>query len=102
MENWIMIATGILLLVFGYLIGLRHKINIVHSYHYKRVCEEDKPKFCRGVGLGNIIIGVGLIIFPITKLIFTQQIASWVMGVVIVVGGLVTFSTIIKFNKWLF
>ena len=33
---------GILLIVFAYLIGCKGQIQLLHSYHYQNVSEEDK------------------------------------------------------------
>ncbi len=102
MENIITVLVGIILIVFAYLIGVRKKINLVHSYHYKNVSENDKPSFCKGVGLGNLIIGIGLVLFPLYYKIFGENLALCIGAVFIAAGAAAALSTIKKYNGGLF
>lgn len=102
MENVITGAVGVLLIVLGYFIGVRRSIKLVHSYHYKRVPQKDIPSFCKGVGLGNLIVGIGLVIFPIVNIIIGEIVALRIVVVLLVIGLIIAISTIIKYNKWLF
>ena len=53
---------GILCVVIGYLIGKKEKISLLHDYHYEKVAEEDKPAFCKLMGLAVTAIGISLLI----------------------------------------
>lgn len=98
MEAFVPAAVGILLMVLGYLIAFRQKIGLVHSYHYKRVAEEDKPAFCKGEGIGNIISGVGAFAMGLTNV----PGAHWIGIVLLVVGIVVSLATVIRYNHGLF
>ncbi|MBP0965228.1 MAG: DUF3784 domain-containing protein [Oscillospiraceae bacterium] len=102
MENIITVLVGILLIVFAYLIGVRKKIQLVHSYHYKNVSEDDKPSFCKGVGLGNLIIGIGLVLFPLFVMFFGENAAMCIEVVFMAAGAIAALSTIKKYNGGLF
>lgn len=102
METIILIAVGLLLLILGYLIGIKQKINLVHSYHYKRVAEEDKPIFCRKIGLGNAIIGGAILLIPLLTILIGAAAALIIAGIASIVAGYIVISTIIKYNKGLF
>ncbi|MGN0696719.1 MAG: hypothetical protein ACI4J5_08150 [Oscillospiraceae bacterium] len=102
METIILVAAGLLLLAFGYLIGIKHKIDLVHSYHYKRVKEEDKPDFCRKIGLGNAIIGGAILLIPLLTVLIGAAAALIIAGIASAAAGYIVISTIIKYNKGLF
>ena len=53
---------AILFFVLGYLVLIKEKIALFHSYHYDKVSEENKKIFCKISGIGLIIIGTGLMI----------------------------------------
>ena len=57
----VMGAVGILLTVIGYLIWVKKKISLLHSYHYDKVAEADKSLFCTLCGIGITVIGIGTI-----------------------------------------
>ncbi|MGN0691414.1 MAG: hypothetical protein ACI4K7_03600 [Oscillospiraceae bacterium] len=102
METVILIAVGFLLLILGYLIGVKQKINLVHSYHYKRVKEEDKPVFCRKIGLGNAIIGGAILMIPLMTVLIGAAAALVIAGIASLAAGCIVISTIIKYNHGLF
>lgn len=102
MENIITVIVGIILIAFAYLIGIRKRITLVHSYHHKNVSEKDKPSFCKGVGLGNLIIGVGLVLFPLFYKFFGENASMCIEAVFIAAGAFTALSTIKKYNGGLF
>ena len=102
MENIIMVGVGIILFFFGYMIAFRKKINLVHSYHYKRVADKDIDVFCKYVGYGNFVVGIGMITFPVIIAVFGETAALSVSGIFIVAGLVLSLYTIVKYNKGLF
>lgn len=52
----------ILFLVLGYLVWIKEKITLFHSYHYDKVTEENKKAFCKISGIGLIVIGIGVLV----------------------------------------
>ena len=95
---------GILICVMG-AINMTGNISTLHSYHRKRVTEENRKPFGRLVGLGTLIIGIGLIIFSIFN--FTKVGVLTIVGIVllitsIVVGMGLNFYAMFKYNKGIF
>lgn len=102
------ICAGIACVLLG-LSNMRGNISTIHEYHRKRVKEEDKLPFGRQVGLGTVIIGVGIILMGILSLISewtAVQPILWVgmgiMGLGFVVGLILSFHAMIKYNKGIF
>ena len=107
-ENIMTIIFGALLCVLG-AINMTGNVSSLHSYHTKRVKEEDKKPFGRLVGSGTLIIGVGLVVKSILSMVYasTQIAACELVGSVILIAGFVVglglnFFAMIKYNKGIF
>ena len=99
---------GILVSILG-IINMTGNISSLHWYHRQRVTEENRKPFGKLVGLGTLIIGLSLIVFGILSLIFeqTQLQAFVVIGVIelivsIIVGMIVSFYAMKKYNGGIF
>ena len=99
---------GILVSILG-IINMTGKISSLHWYHRQRVTEENRKPFGKLVGLGTLIIGLSMIVFGILFLIFeqTQLQAFVVIGVIelivsIIVGMIVSFYAMKKYNGGIF
>ena len=99
---------GILISILG-IINMTGNISSLHWYHRHRVTEEDRKPFGRLVGLGTLTIGLAMIVFGILFLIFeqTQLWALVVIGVIeliasIIVGMIVSFYAMKKYNGGIF
>lgn len=102
MDTLVFILVGALLLALGYLIGIKGKINLVHSYHYRRVAAQDRPIFCKKVGLGNAVIGGAILSIPVLRPLIGQSAALAIAGIAAAAAGVLVFATIIKYNHGLF
>ena len=82
---------------------------MLHAHHRKRVSEENIRPFGKMVGAGTIIIGVGFVLsgifFALSELL-QSGVYSTVGGVILIVGvvvGLViSFAAMFKYNKGIF
>ena len=99
---------GILIVVLG-IINMTGNINTLHSYHRHRVKEEDKLPFGRMVGGGTVVVGTGVITFSVLMMIYEATgaealalIATPVMIICILVGLVLSFWGMIKYNKGIF
>ena len=99
---------GIILCVLG-CVNMTGNISSLHWYHRQRVTEEDRKPFGKLVGLGTLIIGIALVIsgilFWISEVTATELwlIVGCVITVVgIVVGLVLSFYAMIKYNKGIF
>lgn len=88
---------------------MRGNLSSLHSYHRHRVSEEDRIAFGKQVGLGTMLVGVGIIIFSVMSAvtIYTENnlfilFGSALLIVSIVVGLIISFKAMIKYNKGIF
>lgn len=88
---------------------MRGNISSLHSYHRQRVSEEDRVPFGKQVGLGTMLIGIGIILFSILSSIslYTENdifalVGTALLIIAIVLGCIITFHAMIKYNKGIF
>lgn len=94
------------------ILGISHtkgNISSLHSYHIKNIKEEDILPFGKRVGIGNIIIGISIILYSILMAIFeTLKIkmllaaSIFVLLIGILIGIVIALRAIIKYNHSLF
>ena len=108
MENIVSVIIGIVCIVIG-ISNRKGNISMLHSYHRKRVSDEDKIPFGKLVGLGMIIIGIALIITgALTYLsVSLQENIYATVGQAVLIAGLViglgiNFYAMKKYNKGIF
>ena len=102
------VIVGIICIVLG-ILNTQGNISTLHSYHRKRVTEEDRIPFGKRVGLGTIIIGASFIIFSAFSFL-NNTLANnvcMIVGCIILALGLVaglaiTFHAMIKYNRGIF
>lgn len=104
----ILSGLGILVSVLG-IVNMSGNISSIHSYHRHRVAEADRKSFGKLVGLGTLIIGVAMIIFGVLFFIFekTQFEPLVIIGTAeliasIVIGMLISFYAMKKYNGGIF
>lgn len=106
--NIVNFLVGVIFIVLG-ISNMKGNISSLHSYHRNRVSEEDRIPFGKQVGLGIIIIGIGIIVFGVlsTVTLYTENniftlIGTAVLIVGIIVGLVISFKAMIKYNKGIF
>ncbi len=99
---------GVVCIILG-ISNMRGNISSLHSYHRHRVSEEDRIPFGKKVGLGTIIIGIAVIVFSALSAItlYTDSQVFILVGCAILIAGLVvgiviSFAAMIKYNKGIF
>lgn len=108
MDSIISAIIGVVCIIIG-TSNRKGNISLLHSYHRKRVSEEDRLPFGKMVGLGMIIIGIALIIMGVLSFIANslQESIYSIIGTVILIVGLavgsgISFYAMIKYNKGIF
>ena len=108
MENIILVVLGIVCIVLG-IENRKGNINSVHTYHRKRVSEEDKVPFGNLIGIGMLIIGVSVILSAIlnfVSVIFQQDIYYTIAECVTIIGVVIGLGfnlyAMFKYNKGIF
>ena len=86
---------GVIVCVLGG-INMTGNISTLHSYHRKRVSEENRKPFGRLVGIGTIIIGLTVIAFGALMFAAEKTSADYlvIVGTALMIVGLVVGSTI--------
>jgi small-conductance mechanosensitive channel len=99
---------GIICIILG-IVNMRGNISSLHSYHRRRVSPENALPFGRLVGLGTIIIGIAIIMYGTLStlaLLLEKELLSTVgmvvMGIGLVVGLLISFYAMEKYNGGIF
>ena len=106
--NIVTFLVGVVFIVLG-ISNMRGNISTLHSYHRHRVSEEDRIPFGKKVGLGTMVIGVGIIIFSVlsTVTLYTENdifilIGTAILIIGIILGLVISFRAMIKYNKGIF
>lgn len=95
----IMISLAMLFFILGFFVWKKEKINLVHSYHYTKVSEEDKKYYTEQIGKSLIVISIGLVLTGITEFITTSP-YSWIFFSVFFVLAFIKMSKAQKkYNK---
>ncbi|MBO7309793.1 MAG: hypothetical protein J6U86_00175 [Clostridia bacterium] len=102
------LIVGVICIILG-VSNMRGNISSLHSYHRKRVSEEDRIPFGKRVGLGTVIVGASIVIlsgFSIATLLTNNQLFMYVgyafLIVGLVIGLIISFHAMIKYNKGIF
>ena len=89
--------------------NMRGNISSIHSYHRKRVSEEDRLPFGKMVGLGTLLIGIGVMAFSLLAAVtlYTErevflQVGNVILLITIALGLILSFRAMIKYNKGIF
>jgi hypothetical protein len=108
MENLVAIALGVVCIILG-ILNFRGSSSSLHSYHRRRVSEEDKPKFAKLIGIGTIIDGASFVAMGALSFLSEELqngtymiVGSAVLTVGFVVGLGISFYAMIKYNKGIF
>ena len=106
--NIVTFLVGVICIVLG-ISNMKGNISSLHSYHRNRVSEEDRIPFGKQVGVGTIIIGIGIIVFSGLSVatLYTENEIFILLGTVllivaIIIGLVISFRAMIKYNKGIF
>ena len=107
-SNIVTFLVGVVCIVLG-ISNMRGNISSLHSYHRSRVSEEDRIPFGKQVGLGTIIVGIGIIVFSVLSSVtlYTENdifilVGTAVLIIGIILGLVISFRAMIKYNKGIF
>ena len=95
------IIVGLVLVVIG-IMNRKGNISLLHSYHKKRVKEEDVIPFGKQVGMGTMIIGIAIVLAGILSVLNFGMIRDVVIGIGLVIGIFIIFRAMRKYNNGVF
>ena len=102
MEEFIIeIIIGLVLIIIG-IFNMKGNISLLHSYHRKRVKKEDIIPFGKKVGTGSIIIGITIILAGLFTILNYINIANTILVIGLVIGFIIIFYAMFKYNKGIF
>ncbi|MBQ2943664.1 MAG: hypothetical protein IJD93_03055 [Ruminococcus sp.] len=106
--NIVTFLVGVVCIVLG-ITNMRGNISSLHPYHRSRISEEDRIPFGKQVGLGTIIVGIGIIVFSVLSSVtlYTENdifilVGTAVLIIGIILGLVISFRAMIKYNKGIF
>lgn len=100
-ELIIQIIIGLVLIVIG-IFNTKGNISLLHSYHRKRIKEEDIKPFGKKVGIGTIIIGITIILAGLFAFLSYANISKVVLIIGLITGCIIIFYALLKYNKGIF
>ncbi len=92
------LGVSILLFVMGWIIWKKQALWLIHSYHCKRVKEEDRAAYSKRVGIVLISIGVGALIQAAFDCFVSQSQMPIILIVVLVVSFIYLHFVQKKYN----
>ena len=108
LSSIVTLIVGVVCIALG-ISNMRGNISSLHSYHRHRVSEEDRIPFGKQVGLGTIIVGIGIIVFSVLSSVtlYTENdifilVGTAVLIIGIILGLVISFRAMIKYNKGIF
>ena len=102
MSNLIVqIIIGLIIIIIG-ILNIKGNISLLHSDHRKRVKKEDIKPFGKKVGIGSIIIGITEILASIFTYFNYINISNIILCIGLLIGFIIIFSAMIKYNKGIF
>jgi hypothetical protein len=103
-EVIIQIALGLFLIIIG-ILNTKGKVSMLHSYHTKRVKEEDIVPFGKKIGAGTMIVGCTIILAAICELLLSQSYPN-ITNIILIAGFtpgfILIFYALFKYNKGIF
>ena len=100
-ELILQIIIGFSLIILG-IINMKGNISMLHSYHRKRVKKEDIIPYGKKVGTGIIISGISIIIAGVFTIFNYTSISNIILIIGLVVGTIIIFCAMFKYNKGIF
>ena len=100
-EFIIQIIIGLFLIVAG-IFNMKGNISLLHSYHKKRIKEEDIKPFGKKVGIGTIIIGITIILAGLFTSLNYANISKVILIIGLIMGCIIIFYALFKYNKGIF
>ncbi len=95
----VLALTGAALCWLGAEIWLKHRIGLLHEYHYDKVSEENKPAFCRLAGIGVLVIGIGFVASGLAAALTGSLLGLIPMTAGIAAGTALLIAAIARYNR---
>ena len=101
MEYIFLLIFGICIIILG-IFNLKGNISAIHWYNRLKITEENRKKYGKSMGIGNLIIGICMTITAILQMIFYNENIWYITVLGIVIGLIFMIYGQIKYNKGIF
>lgn len=100
-DLYILLTLGLIFFALGYLIGVRKKVNLIHSYHYSKVKKEDLDAYASKMGEGVSLMGSGMVASGVIDQMLGDY--GWIALIFFIsIGFIVIIRAQYKYNGGLF
>ncbi|MGM9521588.1 MAG: helix-turn-helix domain-containing protein [Oscillospiraceae bacterium] len=94
-------ALGIMIIILG-IFNIKGNIASIHWYNRRKVTKENQLPYCRLMGLGSILSGLGLIVYSVLKAFLASSLSEYILMALLISGlGLMIFAQL-KYNRGIF
>lgn len=100
-ECFSLIAFGIVCVFLGSF-NIKGNIASIHWYNRRKVTKENQIPYCRLVGFGTVLIGVGMIISAVIQVVVNMEIGAMVTVIFMLIGLSIIVYAQIKYNRGIF
>ena len=90
---------GVIIIIMGWLVWKKEKINLFHDYHINKVSPENKADFCKQSGIGLIVIGVSLLITALILALTDSALSFICFAAGFIVGLTALITAGMKYNR---
>ncbi len=95
----IVLPVSLVGLYLGFQIKNKQRIKLIHDYHWENVKEHDILPYTSLMGIGQYIIGIGLLISSILGFMFSSVIIMIPMFLGLILGFIVMYVAQKKYNR---
>lgn len=101
MHNIILALVSVMLLIIAYLIGIKHKVSLLHDYHYANVTSDKIIPYSRIMGFGIFLMAMSFIKYSIFAYWF-PPLSTWILWGGISISVCVLVYAQYRYNKGIF
>ena len=101
MEYIFLLIFGICITILG-IFNLKGNISSIHWYNRLKITEENRKKYGKSMGIGNLIIGICMTITAILQMIFYNENIWYITVIGIIIGLIFMIYGQIKYNRGIF
>ena len=90
---------GLIFIGLGWQIWSKQKMDLIISHHSDKVSEENKPAYCKLMGIGVFVMGAGFLLSGICTVFVRSALAFAPMTVGLVSGIVLLTAAVKKYNR---
>lgn len=96
------VVVGSFIIILSYFVGKKGNLELLHSYHWKKVKPKDYKVFAKYMGCQLFVIGLSMLCLPVYSEFFGNRIGELIMISILCLSVLCMILTTIKYNGSLF